>query len=589
MVVPKSASDVLRQLSPRHTVGTKFFRPNMYEYLREPSPAPAPSQTNGRHRSVSNSGRQRSASVKRGHDGAPSYSQAAGGGDTNPPCGTNSEILALFDSSAVEIAKIQSIAGKIGDNVKSVPDDNVIKGILADIAEAVQGISNVQGTLLAALQKQMLGEKWSQIPSGNSTQNNGRPSFQTQTLLNPSQHGSSQSRAEWAPSQGTQSSSQPAASQSGMTVLGTISKRHKSNSGIVTTITPATYQVPTPQVTPVTQAQQPTGQQQTSSNGQKGSGKQNPPKTEAEKRKDRFKQAVKEAESSLLIFNLNMGSYKTINPTTLNDKATLALTTMAAKNEGKKTSIPSDDAVGAIDDVLSMVKTVKFFGRTTKPYRKPGDKASGTFYTLPVRYEFQDRETRYQAEGILKSRCKIQTTTPYHPTLRDCIKQAVDAVKNDHPTDFVRVNVDTNNLALHLSHREQGENKPWVKYQTVFELPEEVLDVTAKNSPPSMTITVRDQVTKGRQSRKDSHDQDKGKGSPDKTKSPHKDRDKEFPAISSVSQDKVSDVSQDKTKVSHTMEDGRDWATQIQDQDKLSENEDIADQSSSSEDENDGL
>jgi len=118
-----------------------------------------------------------------------------------------------------------------------------------------------------------------------------------------------------------------------------------------------------------------------------------------------FKTSVKNAEKSSLIFNLNLGKVPIMNTNTMLTKATKALTDMAASSDGASTfSSPSDDTVACIDDVLSMVKNVTIFGKQTKTYRHPSDKASGSYCTAPIRYEFKDKDTRIRAEMLLRNK-----------------------------------------------------------------------------------------------------------------------------------------------------------------------------------------
>jgi hypothetical protein len=125
-------------------------------------------------------------------------------------------------------------------------------------------------------------------------------------------------------------------------------------------------------------------------------------KTEVEK----FKDAVREAEKSTVLFNLNMGNFPLLNTTTISKKATAALTAMAAKVEKRSDNHPSQEAINAIDDLLSVTKNMTFFGNATKPYNNPLDPDSGKFYTIPVKYEFKDRDTRSKVEQILRAlRC----------------------------------------------------------------------------------------------------------------------------------------------------------------------------------------
>ena len=208
-------------------------------------------------------------------------------------------------------------------------------------------------------------------------------------------------------------------------------------------------------------------------------------KEEADRR--RFKDAVKDAERSTLLFNLNMGRVPIMNRETISKKATLALTSMAAKEEGKSTSTPSDEAVTAIDDTLSMTTGMTLFGNTTKTYVNPKDKESGSFCTIPVKYEFKDKDTRIRAEAILRSRCKVSCSTPYPQYLRVCIKQVVDRVKQKFPGESVRVNVDTGRLSLSVARRSDKESE-WNYLRDPVPLPPEVLNISARFVPKDFVL-----------------------------------------------------------------------------------------------------
>jgi hypothetical protein len=80
----------------------------------------------------------------------------------------------------------------------------------------------------------------------------------------------------------------------------------------------------------------------------------------------KFREAVQKAESSTLIFNLNMGRIPIMNTASMSNKATLALAAMAAENKERPGSIPEEDTIATIDDVLSMAKKIDFYGRKTK-------------------------------------------------------------------------------------------------------------------------------------------------------------------------------------------------------------------------------
>jgi hypothetical protein len=207
--------------------------------------------------------------------------------------------------------------------------------------------------------------------------------------------------------------------------------------------------------------------------------------TEEEKKHRKFCEAVRDAERSTLCFNLNMGNKPVMNKSTISEKASLALTTMAAKVEGKNSSVPSPDIIAAIDDVTSMVTSMEFYGTNTKEYK--GKDSSG-FCTIPVRYQFKDREQRVFAESQLRDLCKVKCSTPYPAILRECIKQVVAHVRQTFPQDYIRVNVMTKEFALKVSRRPPGKDLPWVTFPDLISLPDAALDVTSKKLPTGMQM-----------------------------------------------------------------------------------------------------
>jgi hypothetical protein len=126
-----------------------------------------------------------------------------------------------------------------------------------------------------------------------------------------------------------------------------------------------------------------------------------------------FHDAVKAAEKSTLVFNLNMGKVPIINTDTMSKRATKSLLEMAAVAEGRTADNPSGESVAIIDDILSVSTGISFFGSTTKTYRNPKDKTNSKAYcTVPVKYDFNDKDTRIRVEQLLRTHCKINCTTP---------------------------------------------------------------------------------------------------------------------------------------------------------------------------------
>jgi hypothetical protein len=224
------------------------------------------------------------------------------------------------------------------------------------------------------------------------------------------------------------------------------------------------------------------------------------------RKKKIFGMQLKPLKAQHLVFNLNMGRVPIMNKETIKTKATLALTSMAASREpGNNTSIPCDDTVAAIDDVLSIVEGMEFFGRKTRSYTNSRDDLSNSFCTVPVKYQFRDKDDKIAAEKILQDKCGAKCTTPYPTILRECIKQTVGWVKQSHPTKQIKVTVDAYNFCLRASCRDkvEGEDKNrWEQVGGDIPLPELALQVNLRKVPEGFKM---DLPPKGREeSRRDS-------------------------------------------------------------------------------------
>jgi hypothetical protein len=196
-----------------------------------------------------------------------------------------------------------------------------------------------------------------------------------------------------------------------------------------------------------------------------------------------------------------MGSTPIMNTDTMSKRATLALTSMAAAAEGRASEGPSRDMVATIDDVLGASIGMTFFGATTKPYKSPSDPNTGTFYTVPVKYDFESRDTRVRAEKILRANCKVRCDTPYPPILRECMKRVIADVKKDYPGCRVKVTVDANNFALRVArwHEKGG----WFYAKEDIPLPKEALDIHSRRIPDSLFIPTA-QLSPRKDDRRDS-------------------------------------------------------------------------------------
>jgi len=148
---------------------------------------------------------------------------------------------------------------------------------------------------------------------------------------------------------------------------------------------------------------------------------------------------------------------------------------MAAKVENPNSTIPSNDAIDAIDDVISTAKKMSFIGKATRSVRNSKDKSlNGAYMTIPVKYEFADRGTKFFCDEVLRKTCNAQLTVPYPAILREGIKQIVEKYKGDFPDYLIKVLVDTRRMQFKVSRRLTKDSE-WIKIPDRIPIPDSCL------------------------------------------------------------------------------------------------------------------
>jgi hypothetical protein len=177
-----------------------------------------------------------------------------------------------------------------------------------------------------------------------------------------------------------------------------------------------------------------------------------------------FVKAVRDAERSILVFNLDLGQQPSMNTATISSKVTFSLVSMLDRKENRNS--PSQESKDFVDDILSQVVRMEFFGSKTSPCKNPADKAlNGKFYTVPVKFMFKDRKAAQTAADILREFMGISSTTPYHKNLRAAMNRTINKAKAENPGYQAKTNLDLNGKTLKCLIR--PDVKPpgsWVPY-----------------------------------------------------------------------------------------------------------------------------
>jgi hypothetical protein len=203
----------------------------------------------------------------------------------------------------------------------------------------------------------------------------------------------------------------------------------------------------------------------------------------------KVRQAIREAEKKTIIFNLDMGKVPVMNKDTLSRKVTLAL---GEKASGGEHDYDIRDAEDAIDDILSCSK-LEFLGATSKKFynkKNPNDARNDTFCTIPVRFEFKDKETRFQAEKTLRKVCKVSCAIPYPKKLRSMMDCMLSEGKKKYPNSYIRTKVNVDDLTIE-AHAKVGDN--WIDLGLKTNIPHDICDLVSTDEQVAVSQVVASQ------------------------------------------------------------------------------------------------
>jgi hypothetical protein len=198
--------------------------------------------------------------------------------------------------------------------------------------------------------------------------------------------------------------------------------------------------------------------------------------------KKKVKQVIREAEKKTTIFNLDLGKAPTMNKDTLARKVTIALHDKVQSGEH---DYDIKDAEDILDDVLSCAK-LEFLGNTTKKFfnkRNVNDVRNDSMCTIPVRFDFKDREARINAETNLRKVCKVSCGVPYPKKLRDIMDNLVTQGKKLSPNCFIRTRVNVDDLSIEV-HAKTKDG--WKDLHLKTCIPLDICDKVGTDNPKSV-------------------------------------------------------------------------------------------------------
>jgi hypothetical protein len=223
-----------------------------------------------------------------------------------------------------------------------------------------------------------------------------------------------------------------------------------------------------------------------------GPGKRSPPTLSAEEISERkVKQVLRDAEKKTVLFNMNLGKNPLMNKESISRKVTESL--CSAVKAGQH-DYNISDAEEVLDDILSCSK-LEFLGSSTKLFfnnRNPADQRNNKMYSVPVRMEFRDRDTRFEAELMLRKLCKVNCSVPYPKKMRALLNEVVKDGKKLQLDCFIRTKVNVDKLTVEAHARTASG---WLDLGIKRSIPTSILDNASLNEQVSMVTDELSQIS----------------------------------------------------------------------------------------------
>jgi hypothetical protein len=214
-----------------------------------------------------------------------------------------------------------------------------------------------------------------------------------------------------------------------------------------------------------------------------GTGKRSAPALSPEEAAEKkVKRVLHDAEKKTVLFNMNLGKNPLMNKESISRKVTESL---CASVKSGQHDFNIKDAEEILDDILSCSK-LEFLGNSTKLFfnnRNPSDARNNKMYSVPVRMDFRDRDTRFEAEIMLRKLCKVNCSVPYPKKMRALLNEVVKDGKKLQPDCFIRTKVNVDKLTVE-AHAKTASG--WLDLGIKRSIPTSILDNSTLDNQESM-------------------------------------------------------------------------------------------------------
>jgi hypothetical protein len=171
------------------------------------------------------------------------------------------------------------------------------------------------------------------------------------------------------------------------------------------------------------------------------------------------------ADCESVMFEVNLGSNTMANRAGLANAFSNAVRKSAVDSAISAGKDPAE-AVRVMDDALSCVSDMEFIGASSQKFisKKQGDTRNNTFCTMPIKFKFEDRNSRIHFEKSMRDNCNMRAGISLPKPVRMEQAAFLTALRERYPNDAITVRPDTRSCSLYALRKEGGEGA-WIACQ----------------------------------------------------------------------------------------------------------------------------
>jgi hypothetical protein len=194
-----------------------------------------------------------------------------------------------------------------------------------------------------------------------------------------------------------------------------------------------------------------------------------PPKTSAGFRE--LQESLAKADTESILFDANLGNFALGNRNGLNSAFSAGIRQAAIENAEKKGLDPAE-SVRAMNDALDCVSEMDFVGlksAKTKS-RDPVTKAENSHFTMPIKFKFDDRNTRLHFERTIKAECGLRAVMSLPKPIREEQSLFLQAMRARYPDCAVTARPDIGSLHF-IAFMKKATEKRWTRCSESVPIP----------------------------------------------------------------------------------------------------------------------